>query len=342
MKIGILTFHWATNYGAVLQCYALQAYLESLGHEVEIINYKPRKFDFWFKYWKRPWLILRLHKDLIAKKKEKFLASFRNSRLHQTVRYHSMKELRNANFNYDVVISGSDQVLNPSFTLEGEDCPTSAYYLEAFTEAKRIGYAVSFGCSEYPVRALSYSQKWINCFDRIGVREDTGMQVLGQMEYKGGATVVPDPTILSGSELFRGIKTESPISKDYICVYILRNHINMNRDDIIYIDDYYNPLPIEKWIGTIMNSKGLITNSYHGMIVAILSHIPFVALADANHMNDRFVTLLSRLGMLGNMVADIDNYQTVLERPIDWSNIDERLYEFQKEGKDFLNILNHK
>ena len=45
MKIGILTFHWATNYGAVLQCYALQEYLKSLGHEVEIINYKPHLFD---------------------------------------------------------------------------------------------------------------------------------------------------------------------------------------------------------------------------------------------------------------------------------------------------------
>ena len=41
MKIGILTFHWATNYGAVLQCYALQEYLRDQGHVVEIINYKP-------------------------------------------------------------------------------------------------------------------------------------------------------------------------------------------------------------------------------------------------------------------------------------------------------------
>ena len=45
MKIGILTFHWATNYGAVLQCYALQTYLESLGHKVNVINYKPSFFD---------------------------------------------------------------------------------------------------------------------------------------------------------------------------------------------------------------------------------------------------------------------------------------------------------
>ena len=45
MKIGILTFHWATNYGAILQCYALQTYLENLGHDVEVIDYKPKQYD---------------------------------------------------------------------------------------------------------------------------------------------------------------------------------------------------------------------------------------------------------------------------------------------------------
>ena len=45
MKIGILTFHWATNYGAVLQCYALQSFLDAKGHDVKIINYKPHRYD---------------------------------------------------------------------------------------------------------------------------------------------------------------------------------------------------------------------------------------------------------------------------------------------------------
>ena len=45
MKIGILTFHWATNYGAILQSYALQHTLTDMGHDVEIINYKPQNYD---------------------------------------------------------------------------------------------------------------------------------------------------------------------------------------------------------------------------------------------------------------------------------------------------------
>lgn len=41
MKIGILTFHCAHNYGAVLQAYGLQEYLRSQGHETYIIDYRP-------------------------------------------------------------------------------------------------------------------------------------------------------------------------------------------------------------------------------------------------------------------------------------------------------------
>ena len=42
MKIGILTFHCAHNYGAVLQCYATQEFLHSKGYDVEVINYRPK------------------------------------------------------------------------------------------------------------------------------------------------------------------------------------------------------------------------------------------------------------------------------------------------------------
>lgn len=339
MKIGILTFHWATNYGAVLQCYALQEYLKDQGHIVEIINYKPLKYDFRFKYLRRPWLIKNLHKDLIAKKKEKKLMLFRDKMLAQTKRYYSSNELYKINFNYDMVISGSDQVLNPSFTLHGEDHPTSVYYLEPFHKSKCIGYAISFGCNEYPVDALSYSKQWIHNFDRIGIRENSGFSVLEQMGYKGYSKIVPDPTILLGTRLFRDIKMEYPNKTNYLCVYMLRKHIDLDREDIIYVDDNNNPLSMEQWIGIIQKSKGLITNSYHGMIIAILNHVPFVALADANHMNNRFETLLSKINMTDNMVSDISDYKSILDRHIDWSNVDNKLAEYRKEGEDLLNCI---
>lgn len=339
MKIGILTFHWATNYGAVLQCYALQEYLREQGHEVEVINYKPRKYDFWFKYIRRPWLIKNLYRDLIARRKELKLVEFRKDKLFLSIHYHSTKQMSEADCKYDIVISGSDQVLNASYTTRGEDCPTAAYYLDSFPKSIRVGYAVSFGCNEYPEDALQYAKQWINNFNIIGSRETTGLSVLNQMGYKGEMFVVPDPTILYGKKLFEDIIIEYPRKNKYVCVYILRKHVEINDQNIVYIDDYNNPLSMEQWLGSIIGSTGLITNSYHGMIVAILNHIPFVVLADASHMNDRFNTLLSKINLLDRICSEADDYKLVLNRSIEWQKVDECLSEFCNQGIKLFNII---
>ena len=126
MKIGILTFHWATNYGAVLQCYALQQTLAEMGHDVEVINYKPQRYDFsWKKYFRHPSSIRYIKRDYIQHRKEKLLVQFRQEYLNLTQRYYANSDLDKISSYYDIVISGSDQILNPYFTNSGEGCPTA-------------------------------------------------------------------------------------------------------------------------------------------------------------------------------------------------------------------------
>ena len=85
MKIGILTFHWATNYGAVLQAYALQEYLIGCGHDVEIINYKPKSYDFnWMIFIRHPKALLTFGKRMKVRKKEELLSLFREKNLKLT------------------------------------------------------------------------------------------------------------------------------------------------------------------------------------------------------------------------------------------------------------------
>ena len=94
MKIGIITFHWATNYGAVLQAYALQSFLTKLGHDVKIIDYKPRFYEkSFFRCFKtkKPWLIKKI---LIEFYKEQPFIFFRKKYFKLTARYHTLQELR--------------------------------------------------------------------------------------------------------------------------------------------------------------------------------------------------------------------------------------------------------
>lgn len=120
MRIGILTFHWATNYGAVLQCYALQDFLESLGHKVQVINYKPRQYDNNIYSFLRFRKFLNFQEYINNRKKEIKIREFRREHLHLTDRVYQCKEIASFASYYDILVSGSDQVVNPSFLMSGE------------------------------------------------------------------------------------------------------------------------------------------------------------------------------------------------------------------------------
>lgn len=339
MKVGILTFHWATNYGAILQAYCLQEYLRELSCEVEIINYKPKLYDIsWRTFLKHPSNWFRLGKFPIEKKKERLLELFRQDYLNLTQRYFSEKQLREMIPDYDLLISGSDQILNPFFTTQGEKVPTASYYLNfGKRHTMKIGYGVSFGCEVYPNYALSLAKQWINNFNMIGTREDSGLRILQQTEFKGRRLVVPDPTILLGDSFFSNLKINITQKEDYTCVYMLRHEIKFE-GNVQYIDEIHTPISLFQWLITISHAKAMITNSYHGMIVAILSHVPFVAIAEQKKigMNDRFNTLLKRLNLMDRITCDTNSVASIMCNPINWTEIDIRIKEYSKIGRDFL------
>lgn len=341
MKIGILTFHWAANYGGVLQAYALQEYLISKGHIVEIIDYKPFIYEYPLKYIVRPQLLLNAKSELNLYRKERKLRTFREQYLNLSKHYYKQSLLENEQLNYDVLISGSDQVLNPSFLLRGEFAPSSAYFLDFQCSSIKIGYAVSFGCTEYPIKALTLARSAINNFTKIGVRERSGFSLLDQMHYKLSKEVVPDPTILLGKHLFDKINIKRVCEGDYYCMYVLRKQLSCSLPNLVIMDEAHKPMFMEEWIGAIAYSKGLVTNSYHGMIMAILNHVPFVAILEtkkASGMNDRFYTLLTRIGLECRIVNESDDWASLLKKNIDWADVDKRLDEYRGVGKKFLKL----
>lgn len=343
MKIGILTFHWATNYGAVLQAYALQEYLTEQGHVVDIINYKPKQYDFsWKRFFLHPSFLLSFRRVLVVHSKEQKIESFRLKYLCRTERVYTQDNAIHIIKEYNALISGSDQILNPFFTLKGEGRNTSIYYLNfPKLQCLKIGYAVSFGCTQYPENAETIAQQYIQAFDSIGVREKTGIGILSQLSFSKKSTVVPDPTVLKGKSLFDKIKICDYSSQgDYICVYMLRRKLKGTiSGKIIYIDELHESYTMEEWLGLIRYSKSLVTNSYHGMIMAILFHVPFVVNIETGSevgMNDRFYTILSYLGLMNRIVNGNLN-ELVENSDIPWQVIDTKLDSFRNLGVDFLN-----
>lgn len=340
MRIGIITFHWAVNYGAILQTYALQTYLENKGHEVWIINYKPKKYDLtYLNILLYPKTFIRFKSFCKERKKDKELQKFRDAKLNLTRRYFSTEELKNDPPNFDVYISGSDQILNPSFTLYGDKKPSSAYYLNFGNKnIKRYGYAVSFGCVIYPLNAKEIAEPLLKNFDFISVRENTGIEILKSMSYTN-SSVAPDPTLLLNSSYYDSLIINNKPEVKFSYVYILRDRdYDSKIKELIpnakFADDF--EFSISNWLSNIKYSEYVITNSYHGMIFCLHYHIPFVVLLATKEnigMNDRFYTLLEKVGLLDRIIEyrSIEQITYVVEKPIDWLIVDSRIRVFVED-----------
>ena len=333
MKIGILTFHWATNYGAVLQCYALQKHLESMGHEAKIINYKPRQYDDNIYTFLRFRKFLNLREYINNRKKESALCKFRYEYLHQTKRIYQCEDIASLASQFDIIISGSDQVVNPSFLLSGEGrgIVTPTYFLGFPFKGKRIGYALSFGCVTYPEKAREIAAEYIKDFDIISVREKTGVDIVKSMG-RDDAIVVPDPTLLIESRFYHQLADNhiNPNPNQYIYSFFIRNiaerknaicnkHILWNNED----GDY----TMQGWLNKIKHSEFVVTDSFHCVVMCLKLHKPFVVITENNGnvgMNDRLYTLLGNIGLDNRIIykGNINQINNLLEKEINWNCID--------------------
>lgn len=358
MRIGILTFHWAANYGAVLQNFALKTYLEQQGHSVSTINYKPYFADntLWgFICNKKYKNVCQYIEDL---KKDRALQTFRNSKLNLTKRVGRFIELEGVVSDYDVIISGSDQVLNPSFLRNGDGfrVDTPSYFLNFTSKSIKIGYALSFGCTKYPNEDVGYATRLMQNFDKIGVRENSGIYISSQLGRQD-AIIVPDPTLLLDSSVYSEIASikEFSYSKPYFYCFILRNVKSICNSvkkvfgpQNMLLNNEDNNYSMEAWLNKIKNSSFVLTDSFHCVMMCLKLHKPFIAITTQKGnigMNDRLYTILGKVGLEGRIIH-IDNLLNGKDRlnlDVDWINVEQRLDSFAMIGKHFLDFdnINH-
>lgn len=347
MKIGIMTFHWATNHGALLQTYALQKYLTKSipDSEVYVIDYAPPQYDVSFKSCfrhKHPRVIWLKIKEL---NKEAKLRAFRK-RIKTTKRYYSTEQMRAFPPQFDLLICGSDQVWNTSFTLNGEGKKTAAYYLPFQPNARRISYAASFGVVDTREDVAEYIKPLLENFDAISVREKTGAKIIDKLGLH--AKVVCDPTFLLPVKEYEDICRGYEPQGEYItkCILWLQSSkvkkiINATLAALggdKKIRDI-SKCAIEEWLGTIKNSKFVLTNSFHCVCFCLRFHIPFAIVSEfegISGQNDRFFTMLNKAGISNRLIDNEEQIPQILHQTIDWDMVDENLNRFAEESKQYL------
>lgn len=344
MKIGIITFHWAANYGAVLQAYALQEYLKRKGQDVEIIDYVPKGYTYrFFECFMSRSIDSFKYKFRDYKKRKKINENI-NRYLTLSKKYSSYKEFYSDIPQYDIYLTGSDQVWNEDFTLRGEGKLNLAYFFDFIKDKKKISYATSAGSCEFSDEYWNAVLPCLHEYDDISVREESLALSLGK---KGiSAKVVPDPTLLLHVDDYEQLTVETIKSFKFV-YYILQNE----QKNAFTIKNYYtekygdvatkdiNGVSLGEWLEYIKKAELVMTNSYHGTIFSVLNHKNFLVVpieGKLEGMNDRVYTLLSKLKLSDRIVTSIDEAEKLSNIPINWGKVDLLLEKYRQEGIAFL------
>lgn len=358
MKIGILTFHRAENFGAVLQCFALQTYLEAIGNDVKIIDYRCKAIEqvYYLLYPKsllnRLNLFASIYNYLIRLssyrdryEKKRGYIDFRNKYLHQTKSMHKIDE----DLGFDVYITGSDQVWNPAL-LHGYD---KTYFLDfpVSPGSKRISYAVSSDQSGINVlnKFENELRPSLQQIDYISVREENLANALAKYTSKK-IQICIDPTFLISREQYLKMAIR-PCEKKYILVYhmaeipegskcadllakknkwiVIEVHANFaRRKDNDRHRQNVGPLEL---LGYIAYAEYIITSSFHGLAFSLIMHKNFCTVS--NKKNVRLANLLNFVGLNDRMIESAIN---IPESDIDYNSVDEKISEYVSQSKNFL------
>lgn len=357
MKIGILTFHDALNYGAVLQAYALQLYLaQSTGAEVELINYKPNnQKSFLSKPFKSSNIVKQIAGDLIFAYYSRSLR-LRNLRFSQFVKeYHNLSKRTYTSFDdfekfchgYSILVAGSDQVFNPK-------ADSKIYYFGFNSgESKKIAYAPSIGLSELSSDQKEMIRPWIKDFNVLSCRESQGAKLLREIS-ETEVPVVCDPVCLISKDQWLKV-AQKPKNENYIFVYDLNGGkplfdlaLKLKKQTglpLIYsslnaIHTYVNScktrhdLGPAEWLGYINNASYVVTDSFHGTMLSLVLGTPVLNKISVASTSSRITSIMDRLGIKEQLVDDVTKFKL---ESINFNDYHQKLNEFIDYSKGYLN-----
>ncbi|WP_318506977.1 polysaccharide pyruvyl transferase family protein [Bacillus sp. T3] len=365
MKVGLITFHNALNYGAALQVYASQQALKQIGVDCEIINYvnEFRKNAYSMSYFIKEGVkkgnlksVLKysVGSPFMAQRRAKF-QSFYKENLSCTQRlYKSSSEAEDLNTEYDKFIVGSDQVWN--YKNNGNDF---AYFLNFVKDNnKKIAYSSSFGLAEIPENLIGDYKKNLKCIKYLSTRESYGVKLIKEITGKS-AELVLDPVFLLDKYQWKSLCKKQKGDKKYLFCYT--NKMSQFDDFIsqtgypldgvelhkltqhLKVSDFLDPKvkvaytisPVE-FIETISNAELVVTASFHCIAISIILNKPFIAILTGDQGKDERVLNILRITGLESRILSEGMTIDEINKPIDFKEVDSKLEEYRNKSLNFL------
>lgn len=370
MKIGILTQPLQTNYGGLLQAYALQEVLRRMGHEaitVDRRNVRPA-WQFPLRVGKRVLVdnLLRSKKLPWVPRDFKAVSKHTDRFIQQNICTTELIPNRQAvaklrDYGFDAFVVGSDQVWRPCYSPGQETYFLD--FLDGAASVKKVAYAASFGVAdwEFSPELAQRCARLAQQFNAISVREDSGLDLC--REYLGvAAQHVLDPTLLLSREDYLELIAQENISKrsPQLMAYVL-DKTQAKQGAISQVSEalrlpIFAPMPpknylmdrtakreecsfpsVATWLSGFRDAEYVITDSFHGTVFSIIFQKPFVAIGNAGRGMPRFSSLLKQFGLEERLVIDnLTDIPMLLEKPIDWTQVNTIWRREVAKGKTFL------
>lgn len=369
MNIGILTLPLHTNYGGILQAYALQAVLERMGHDVLVIQRPWRKQIVW---WKFPLQIVNrciyrfvfgrkvtLFSELKWNKNQAVIERNTQEFIDKYIHTYHIKQISDIKErDFDAIAVGSDQIWRPMYYRLHYKYIEDAFL--SFTKKwslKRIAYAPSFGTDawEYSKVETQECGNLLQKFDAVSVREKSGVGLCENYLGRKDVQWVLDPTMLLNREDYESLIPQNVKAPGDLMCYVLDANDEINNlisqiaqeNDINVfqaasdVDNVTLPIerrvqpPVESWLAGFRDAKLVITDSFHACVFSILFHKPFIVIGNKNRGYSRFESLLKLFGLGDRLIENASQFNQSMLNPLS-EEVYKKLDDFRSTSTDFL------
>lgn len=312
VKIGIITWFDGSNYGTNLQAVALQRYLRDKGQDVRIVNFKVDLNASVRQSFLEKLMDWRMLGKRISHQPEKYAMKWaiakygnkierRDYELYETIReqctlteeIQDEKQLISILCQFDLLISGSDQIWNPGWY--------HRFYYADYDEVKtkRISYAASLGVNLIPEEKRDNIKRSLKKFSSVSVREEKGAELLRPL-VKGKVSVVVDPTLLLNAAEWNNIfpMRKQPGGKYAVSMFLSDNpshwraaehfvkrkklrHIVIPYCGFSYLKkaDIAAGAGLQKFLDLIRGAEYVLTDSFHVTVFSLIYRKQFFTFA---------------------------------------------------------------
>lgn len=361
-KVGILTLYYKNaNYGGILQAFALQKTLDSMGMESKQISYKLESGypESWKKYLINT--VKTIIKVLIRQDWHKRHTAYRKKIYAFADMIPHTKVVSNRNLpkisdDFDWFIVGSDQVWNPMGW-------QPALFLDFLPDEKpRMSYAASMARDALSTDELLFVKKYIDKFSYISVRESETAKIFKDICPNRSVEVMPDPAMLLTADEWYEVICDRPIDAPYVFAYCLgfdfekRNKIIKDAEQkgykvvfVPYMDKRsyewdcrhssytMEEIGIPEFLSLIKYAEYVVTDSFHGTVFSLIFHTPFYSFhrfksGEKGSMNSRISTLLEKFELSDRFGDDVPSEI----KNVDWEKVDGVLDMMRETGRKYL------